>query len=101
MEIKVDDLSGPGIEKFLNEHIEDMRSVSSPESKHALDIEGLRKPEVTFWTVWDKSSIIGCGALKKLDNSHAEIKSMRVSSALRGSGFASKSHNRRSNCQRV
>lgn len=90
MEIKIDDLSGPGVEKFLYEHIEDMKSVSPPESKHALDIEGLRKPEVTFWTIWDRGNIIGCGALKRLDDSHAELKSMRVSSALRGNGIASR-----------
>jgi putative acetyltransferase len=51
MEIKIDDLSGPEIAAFLDEHIADMRSVSPPESKHALDLEGLKKPEITFWTV--------------------------------------------------
>jgi putative acetyltransferase len=88
MEIKVDDLSGPEIAEFLEEHIKDMKSVSPPESKHALDIEGLRKPEITFWTVWDEGNLIGCGALKELDAAHAEIKSMRTSSSYRGKGVA-------------
>ena len=48
IEIKVDDLSDPKIERFLNKHIEDMKSVSPPESKHALDLEGLKKPDVIF-----------------------------------------------------
>ncbi|TQV68167.1 GNAT family N-acetyltransferase [Exilibacterium tricleocarpae] len=90
MEIKIDDLSDPRIEEFLNEHIEDMKSVSPPESKHALDLEGLKEPSVTFWSAWEKGVLIGCSALKGLDGTHAEIKSMRVSTKHRGRGYASK-----------
>jgi len=53
---------------------------SPPESVHALDIEALRKPEITFWTVWESGELLGCGALKELNSQHAEIKSMRTSS---------------------
>ena len=90
MEFKIDDLSDPRIAEFLEEHIEDMKSVSPPESKHALDLEGLRVPGITFWSVWENAELVGCGALKELDSFHAEIKSMRVSSELRGRGVASK-----------
>jgi putative acetyltransferase len=89
MEIKVDDLSGSEIAEFLAEHIREMKSVSPPESKHALDLEGLRKPEITFWTVWDDDRLIGCGAMKELDPDLAEIKSMRTTAADRGQGIAS------------
>ena len=89
MEIKLDDLSGVEIADFLREHIEEMKAVSPPESKHALDLEGLRKPEITFWTVWDGDCIIGCGAMKELSSEHAEIKSMRTNIAYRGKGDAS------------
>jgi putative acetyltransferase len=89
MEIRVDDLFGAEIADFLEEHIKDMKAVSPPESKHALDLEGLRKPEITFWTVWDGNSLIGCGAIKELDVEHAEVKSMRTSIAHRGKGVAS------------
>ncbi len=89
MEIKVDDLSSQKVEDFLNQHIKDMKSVSPPESKHALDLDDLRMPDVTFWSVWENENIVGCGALKELDGSHAEIKSMRVSPNLRGQGVAS------------
>ncbi|MGF1538006.1 MAG: GNAT family N-acetyltransferase [Elainellaceae cyanobacterium] len=89
MEIKVDDLSGSEIAEFLEEHIREMKSVSPPESKHALDLEGLRKPEITFWTVWDNDRLIGCGAMKELDTGHAEIKSMRIAASYRGKGIAS------------
>jgi len=90
MEIRIDDLSDPRIETFLKEHIEEMKSISPPESKHALDLESLRKPDITFWSAWQKEELIGCGALKELDESHAEIKSMRVSSRLRGKQVASR-----------
>lgn len=88
MDIRVDDLAGPEIAAFLADHIRDMRSVSPPESKHALDLEGLKKPEITFWTVWDDRELIGCGALKELDATHGEIKSMRTSRSHRRSGVA-------------
>jgi putative acetyltransferase len=89
MEIRLDDLSDPRIEAFLDEHLEDMRSVSPPESKHALDLAGLKSPQVSFWSMWDEQLLVACGALKQLDDAHAEIKSMRVSTAQRGRGLAS------------
>ena len=88
--IKVDDLSKHEIAAFLEEHIQEMKSVSPPESKHALDLKGLRKPEITFWTVWDGTVLIGCGAIKELDVKHAEVKSMRTAASYRGKGIASK-----------
>lgn len=90
MEFKIDDLSDPRIAEFLEDHINDMKSVSPPESKHALGLEGLRMPDITFWSVWKKKELVGCGALKALNSSQAEIKSMRVSPELRGQGIASK-----------
>ena len=89
MEIKIDDLYGNEIKAFLEDHINDMKSVSPPESKHALDLDDLRKPDITFWTIWDNTILTGCGALKELDDSHGEIKSMRTSKSYRGKGIAS------------
>ncbi|MEU3909980.1 GNAT family N-acetyltransferase [Streptomyces sp. NPDC029721] len=90
MRIAVDDLSGSEVAAFLAEHVAEMRSITPPESKHALDLEGLRRPGVTFWTVTDDDgSIVGCGALKALAAGHAEVKSMRTASARKRSGVAS------------
>ena len=89
MKIIVDDLSGPEVAALLAEHLDDMRATSPPESKHALDLDVLRRPEVTFWTVHDDGQLVGCGALKRLDATHAEVKSMRTASARRGGGVAS------------
>jgi putative acetyltransferase len=88
MNIKIDDLRGPEIAALLEEHIRDMKSISPPESKHAMDLDGLRKPEITFWTIWDHSHLAGCGAIKELNRQHAEIKSMRTSSKFLRRGVA-------------
>jgi putative acetyltransferase len=53
---------------------------SPPESVHALDLEALRKPDITFWSVWQDSELMGCGAIRELDSRHGEIKSMRTAS---------------------
>ena len=89
MEIRIDDLRGAEIARLLEQHLQDMRRVSPPESVHALDLDGLRVPEITFWTVWDGTALAGCGALKELDPNHGEIKSMRTAPEFRNQGVAS------------
>ncbi|MBS1786541.1 MAG: GNAT family N-acetyltransferase [Acidobacteria bacterium] len=89
MEIRIDDLRGMEIALLLEQHLQDMRTVTPPESVHALDLEGLRVPEITFWTVWKGTALAGCGALKELDSNHGEIKSMRTAPAFRNQGVAS------------
>jgi putative acetyltransferase len=89
MVIRIDDLSGREIAGFLSEHIDDMRAVSPPESKHALDLDGLRRPDITFWTAWDGRQLVGCCALRQLDPTHGEVKSMRVAKEMRARGIGS------------
>lgn len=88
MEIRIDDLSSPEIIGLLREHLHSMTLHSPPESIHALDVEALRKPEITFWSVWDGSELMGCGAIKELNPEHGEIKSMRTASAHLRKGVA-------------
>ena len=73
MTIRVDDLRGPEIAQLLQEHLSEMKPLSPPESQHALDMDGLRKPEITFWTIWDGEQLAGCVALKELDAYHGEL----------------------------
>ena len=87
--IKLEDLTGCEIIQLLEEHLEDMRATSPPESKHALDLQGLRDPSVKFWTIWSGDSLAGCGAVKRLTDVHAEIKSMRTATGFQGQGVAS------------
>ncbi|HEV2700814.1 MAG TPA: GNAT family N-acetyltransferase [Steroidobacteraceae bacterium] len=86
MRIEIDDLSRPQIHALLAEHLRNMYEISPAESVHALDLDKLRSPDITFWTVWDESELIGCGALKELDRRHGEIKSMRTPQAARRKG---------------
>jgi putative acetyltransferase len=90
MDIRVDDLSGPEITRLLHEHLQNVALHSPPESVHALDLEALRKPDITFWSVWQDSELMGCGAIKELDSRHGEIKSMRTVSLHLRKGVAAR-----------
>jgi len=88
MDIRTDDLSSPEIIQLLGTHLRDMALHSPPESVHALDLDGLRRPEVTFWSAWQDAELLGCGAIKELDVRHGEIKSMRTASSHLRKGVA-------------
>lgn len=89
-DIKRDDLTGTEIRALIGEHLRSMALHSPPESVHALDVDGLKLPEVTFWSVWEGDELVGCGALKELDAGHGEIKSMRTAAAHLRKGIAAK-----------
>ena len=88
LDIKIDDLTGSEVVALIGEHLQNMASLSPPESTHALNLDGLNKPEITFWSGWEKDELVGCGALKELDSQHGEIKSMRTSSSHLRKGVA-------------
>ena len=88
LQIRTDDLAGDEIRALLAEHLREMHSLSPPESVHALDLTALRRPDITFWTIWLADTLVGCGALKALSATHGEIKSMRTARAHRRSGVA-------------
>lgn len=82
-----DDLSGAEIAALLRFHLDEMHQWSPPERVHAMPIERLRAPDVTFYSMWRGVDLAGCGALKQLDDHHGEIKSMRADPAWRGKGI--------------
>lgn len=88
MDIKVDDLTGSKVAELIREHLQGMTLHSPPESIHALNLDALQKPEITFWSAWVGEELVGCGALKELNESHGEIKSMRTSSSYLRKGVA-------------
>jgi putative acetyltransferase len=90
MEIRVDDLRSPEIIELLHLHLQSAALHSPPESVHAFDPEGLRKKDITFWSVWQDSELMGCGALKELDPRQGEIKSMRTVASHLRKGVASR-----------
>ncbi|HEY6728008.1 MAG TPA: GNAT family N-acetyltransferase [Polyangiaceae bacterium] len=87
MKFLLDDLSGAPTRALIAQHLAGMRANSPPESVHALEVDGLRQPNVTFWSVWLDDVIAGCGALKQLDARRGELKSMRVADAFLGRGI--------------
>ncbi|MCB1716168.1 MAG: GNAT family N-acetyltransferase [Candidatus Competibacteraceae bacterium] len=89
MDIQPGDLTHPQVLALLREHLDSMGLYSPPESIHALAPDDLLRPDVTFWCVWNKSDLLGCGALKEIDDTHGEIKSMRTSSKHLRQGVAS------------
>ncbi|KHD86230.1 acetyltransferase [Heyndrickxia ginsengihumi] len=86
MEIRRDDLTGQKVKELVAEHLGGMAQHSPPESIHALD--ELQKPEITFWCAWEEDDLLGCGALKELNDDHGEIKSMRTTSEHLRKGVA-------------
>ncbi|MDQ0059877.1 GNAT family N-acetyltransferase [Paenibacillus harenae] len=88
MEIKIDNVTDKRVIALINEHLQGMWANTPPESVHALGLEELRKPDITFWCAWEGDELLGCGAIKELDSKHGEIKSMRTSSAHLRKGVA-------------
>ena len=86
IEIRVDDLSGDATRALITAHLAGMHDTSPPESVHALDLDGLRDPAITFWSAWSGAELAGIGALKRLDAQRGELKSMRVDDRFRGTG---------------
>ncbi|MBR0829391.1 GNAT family N-acetyltransferase [Bradyrhizobium manausense] len=85
MEIRQDDPTAPYVASLLAHHLEELQSVMG-EHAQALDASGLSAATVTFWTAWQGQVLLGFGALKQLDDTHGEVKSMRAASAARGTG---------------
>ena len=81
-----DDLTGPEIAALLQLHLDEMHRWSPPASVHALPLERLRAPDVTFYAAWHGAELAACGALKALGGGHGELKSMRAHPDFRGRG---------------
>lgn len=84
--IREDDLTGKEIAALLQLHLDEMHHWSPPESVHAMPIERLRAPDMTFFSAWDGAHLAACGAIKRLSADHGELKSMRADPAWRGKG---------------
>ncbi|WP_343525607.1 GNAT family N-acetyltransferase [Sphingomonas sp.] len=89
MDIRLDDPTAPHVADLLAYHLRDLRSVMS-EFAFALDASALAAPGIAFWTIWDGPTLAGFAALKQLDPTHGEVKSMRVAPAFLGKGVGRK-----------
>ena len=90
IDIKTGRLDDPRVIDLLAVHVTSARAATAPGSAHALDLSGLRSPEISFWTAWDGETLLGTAALKRLSPAHSEVKSMHtaVSARRRGVGRA-------------
>ncbi len=86
MRIELDDLTRPQVHALLCEHLANMVELSPPEQVFALDLNKLRSPDISFFSVWDGEQLLGCGALKELSATEGEVKSMRTPKDLRRRG---------------
>jgi putative acetyltransferase len=82
-------LDDPRVQALLEFHARTARAETAPGSAHALDLEGLKSPAVSFWAAWDRDSLVGVGALKRLSETHGEIKSMHTAESHRRAGAGS------------
>ena len=82
-------LDDPRVVELLHAHLLRARAETAPGSAHALDLSGLRGPEVTFWSAWEGDAVVGVGALKRVSADHGDVKSMHTAEAARGRGVGS------------
>ncbi len=80
-------LNQPAVQALLANHQQRMAEQSPPESRHVLNLNGLKKPEITFWSIWKGVDLVGCVALKHGDHTWGEIKSMKVAPQYTGHGL--------------
>ena len=78
------------VNNLLKKHFIELRSVSPAGSTHVLDIEGLKDPSIKFWSLWENNKLVGCGALKFLEDGHGELKSIRVAESFKNKGYGIK-----------
>jgi putative acetyltransferase len=86
-QIAADDPRKPDVRGLLDRHLEFSLAQTPPEHSFALGVAGLLDPAVTLFSFRASDSLLGIGAIKRLDSQHAEIKSMHIAEAARGCGI--------------
>jgi putative acetyltransferase len=89
MHITEGQLDHPDVNALLDTHLRRARSETAVGSAHALDLDGLKTPDIRFFTLWQDDDLLGCGALKTLSADHGEVKSMHTAEAHRRKGAGS------------
>jgi len=86
-EISIDDPRTSDVRELLGRHLAFAHATTPPEDVHALDLDGLLDPSISFFSFRLNGELLAVGALKQLDNEHAELKSMHTAEAARGRGI--------------
>ena len=85
-----DNFENPKVNELLVKHFIELKAASPAGSVHVLDIPGLKDPSIKFWSIWQNNDLIGCGALKFLNEEHGEFKSIRIHDNFRKQGYGIK-----------
>jgi putative acetyltransferase len=80
------ELDRQDVHDLLSQHFAEMRAGSPPSACHVLPVDGLKDPAIRFFTLRENGALLGCGALKRLETSHGEVKSMRTADTALGRG---------------
>ena len=86
--ISIDDPRADDVRALLERHLAFARASTRPEDVYALDVDGLADPAVTFFSYRADGRVVGVAALKRIDEEHAELKSMHTAEEARGQGVA-------------
>jgi putative acetyltransferase len=86
--VAVDDPTRDDVRGLIEQHLAFAREVTPPKAVHALELDGLLDPAITFFSVRSDGELLGVGALKELDCDHAELKSMHTAATARRHGVA-------------
>lgn len=78
IEIRPGGLGDTRVETLIRHHRDEARATTPSCNAHSLDSSGLADPSVSFFSAWDGDTLLGIGAIKQLDATHAELKSMRT-----------------------
>jgi putative acetyltransferase len=89
MQITPGDLDDPRVVDLLRTHLTSARAQTARGSAHALDLNGLRSPDISVWTIWDNGTLLAIGALRRLSPDHGEVKSMHTAESARRRGAGS------------
>lgn len=84
------DLADPALVAFLTDHLADLAPTAPPESRHALDLDGLAAPGVRLRVARHGGLLVATGALAVVEPGHEELKSMRTLPAYRGRGVGAR-----------
>jgi len=83
------DLDDPRVVDLLRTHLASARAETAPGSAHALDLNGVRSPDISFWAIWEDGALLAVGALRRLSPDHGEVKSMHTAQSARRKGAGS------------
>jgi putative acetyltransferase len=86
IKIKNGGLDDPHVQELLAYHYRTARAETAPGSAHALDLSGLKSPDIHFWSAWEGDIVVAIGALKRFSESHGEVKSMHTRESHRRKG---------------